>query len=158
MVEFLLQIIDNLDVAFSVLLNRALAATPVILGGMPVPRFTSESAKVVADSCLAACGASSGVAGVCQKCVESRSERDGSRLQNGAVRGKARDHERHRKFQQRRQSRLRRTLCGQSAGKCQPPAGLDAHRGGNLGAWRAGALGSGVRELLEGSPPRRRVH
>ena len=31
MVEFLLQIIDNLDVAFSVLLNRALAATPVIL-------------------------------------------------------------------------------------------------------------------------------
>ena len=31
MVEFLLQIIDNLDVAFSVLLNRALAATPMIL-------------------------------------------------------------------------------------------------------------------------------
>ena len=125
---------------------------------MPVPRFTSESAKVVAASCLAACGASSGVAGVCQKCVESRSERDGSRLQNGAVRGKAGAHERHRKFQQRRQSRLRRTLCGQSAGKRQPLAGLDAHRGDDLGSWRAGAAGSGAGELFESPPPRRRVH
>ncbi len=134
-----LKSIDNLDVVFSALLNRSLAAALLILTAclyrvlLPkAPKWSRLLLWALAAVRLALPVSIQSVWSL----VPSETVLDYETAQYAAkpeiTSGIA--------ASTASSTRLRRTLCGQSRGKRQSLAGLDAHRGGNLGAWRAGAL------------------